>query len=637
MNSDSGSGESRFEGKKLYFLVLQAVSFLGWKIRHKEDGVFIEAPEGTFRLDRENPSLHLGHPLVVSVFEHLLEGGFVLIVRESGEKSKDVNPPDYSFVNLELLSRKREIKYLPFYKFTFLVEFISQERKSAVYELFLDPSGEELPAKVRDFMRSLDPVALPEGYEVVPGPVPVSLKHAYEKSKITLKNLLLQELPELEKLSRESLLKELERISSFYTRQMAEAGYIEDMDRIEEEFNLKVEELKETHRILVRVRLVGVLVMLSYSLRWTYYFSKPGPSPADEPSSESVPSFRISWNPWLGWDLPLCDVCHKPVDKGDVLYCETGAHFVHSGCGDVCFVCGKGECYLHGMDRCAVCGKPVCSDCQSRCSVCGRALCPEHTERCAECGRPLCPEHAKKCRICGKTYCPEHIYTCPFCEENVCKNCGIECAQCGAVSCPEHSGECAYCGRTFCADHIHPVFSLQGSFTGLACKDHSLKCDVCGRYYPISAMVRCDAGSVPHMVCKNCYDEEKKACSLHLLKCPVCGKEFIEKEGVLSDSGYFVCKDCAVEDFYGQLRAPDDVFKCEICGRVLPKEKMSEHRGVCRTCASAQKSRVSLVEARLLQIPPISCLRGVDGDYVVLVLESVGKVIIYNRKTFKKV
>ncbi len=622
--------------EKLYNLVLEACSILGWNIRHFDDHVEISTPQGSFKVSKEDPSLHIGHPLVNQIFESLLQEGLILVLREKPERDAvEVSSPDYEFLNVVLLSKKKEIRYEPFFRFTFLVEFISQERKSRLYEVFVDSSGEELPENVVEFLKKLKPGKFTKDdakkfaitYEVTPGPVPSSLKFAYSESKSLLKKMILGDLPQLEEESRQSLLKELERISSYYTRRLREATYPEEIEKIEEEFNLKVEELKQTHRIVVRIRLVGVLVFLSYTVRWSYQIEG------------DVPDFKVSWNPWLGWSFPVCDVCQKPMDfnrSRKLLFCETGRHFVHGECGEICSVCGRGECYLHGMDKCSVCGASVCSSCQNRCSVCGKPLCPEHTLRCAECGRPLCPEHARECRSCHKIFCPEHIETCPFCEENICKKCGIPCAGCGRYSCPEHSPECIYCGRTLCVEHSNPVFSLDGSFLGHACADHSLRCDVCGRYYPPSSIVRCEAGKEPHMVCKNCYVPEKKSCTDHLLKCPVCGEEFLEKEGIVSDSGYLVCKNCAIRDFYGELKAPDDVFKCRVCGRVLTKNKMSSQENICKSCASAQPGKVSHVEARMLGIPPVRCFRAIDGDHVILILESIGKVIIYERRTFKK-
>jgi len=118
-----------------------------------------------------------------------------------------------------------------------------------------------------------------------------------------------------------------------------------------------------------------------------------------------------------------------------------------------------GVCGVRGvnLERCAVCGAPICETHRAVCSVCGRVVCPEHGVACHTCGAVLCPDHTEKCIVCGVPLCDEHVHTCEVCSADTCEEHSHVCPVCGSTLCPDHGADgCAVC-RGMRPVRAHPL------------------------------------------------------------------------------------------------------------------------------------------------------------------------------------
>jgi ubiquitin-protein ligase len=85
-----------------------------------------------------------------------------------------------------------------------------------------------------------------------------------------------------------------------------------------------------------------------------------------------------------------CQNCKKEIDFFSERKCKNG-HSVCDDCIIECASCKEAVCLICGVQKCRVCGKFVCSDCDTQCGVCKSHVCKEHRVTCVTCGEQICP------------------------------------------------------------------------------------------------------------------------------------------------------------------------------------------------------------------------------------------------------
>ncbi len=256
-----------------------------------------------------------------------------------------------------------------------------------------------------------------------------------------LKELLSKKTSELSELVGERLDKEIERVSEYYKRQLAELGadLNSQLDRVREmELQMRFSEGDEKKELIKRIekQRKGLLKMADdevtekilreqeFSLRDThqkysldinnkvlnttviYYpvfsfnlFLK---------NSESKRLVELVYDPLIrDFENLNCDSCSEKISE--ILLCSNG-HIVCEKC----------------LTRCGECGKYFCKSCVSR--------------SCVACGKALCKNCLNVCRGCSKLVCNTHLRTDCVSGEKRCVMCLRSCSRCHGVASEAHFG-----------------------------------------------------------------------------------------------------------------------------------------------------------------------------------------------------
>ena len=111
-----------------------------------------------------------------------------------------------------------------------------------------------------------------------------------------------------------------------------------------------------------------------------------------------------------------------------------------------CTDCGKKH-YKGNVQKCTLCNKIVCKECNNTSPVSGVTICREHTHKCTNCGAVVAENEVFICQQCGKEFCYScnHAQRCHTCNIILCDSCKTVSATSGKTYCKKHTTHCTAC------------------------------------------------------------------------------------------------------------------------------------------------------------------------------------------------
>lgn len=139
----------------------------------------------------------------------------------------------------------------------------------------------------------------------------------------------------------------------------------------------------------------------------------------------------------------ICDNCSVHLECCGESVCENH-HF------GTCESCGGSFCETHAdFETCNACNSSACSACREdwiHCDSCGSTTCDDCSDKCAICSKLMCNNCELQCDGCGDTVCHHCTTFCKPCQESFCDECKHhECAGIAHYGDSFH-GEAFLCG-----------------------------------------------------------------------------------------------------------------------------------------------------------------------------------------------
>lgn len=472
------------------------------------------------------------------------------------------------------------------YVFNFRIDYVSDEKIGELFSIGLNWRGEKWQPPAWAGLTSKA-----QGGEHPPaGQIPSADMHAaYEQATRLAEDHVLRQSVEQEKDILQRLFKQINRLDVFYTEQIEELrgrrsgrGLLEIQDRIDhlrQEFNLKVAEETENHRLRVKVELINYQV-------WKVPFRKHSLQLVPEGLSDEEPFELTIRRDLFTRELEKihCTVCGQ--ETRELRLCRQG-HLTCDQHTHQCDDCGQWECEQCGIGPCGECKTMVCSACSASCQQCRKRLCGAHQYTCHVSREIVCGDCSSLCHDCLQVTAQAHAEHCAACREAVCEDCVQECSFCYAHVCQDHIFKCDVCGQFFCPScirrsaisdkilcrtHAITCSSCQKSFSReeweingaecivsreKICSDCVQICDQCG--HPVSAKHAVQCAACDKTYCENhavtCHVCQEVLCLEHHHHCQGCAKSTCEEH-------YRSCSICR-EDFC--TRCLDDKGRCPYC------------------------------------------------------------------------
>ncbi len=558
--------------EELRHFVIRFFTYFGSELSDEGEQIAVKLPEDLGRFfEREEIKIafhphHLsddadlvthGSYLLNRIYEYLSDHGIATFVELPKLFGKQVKiPSELNFPNsiIEKARTRSEGRYC--FIFNFKIDYVSDEKLGQLYSICIDANGRQWKPPRVDLKFS-EAKHIPSA----------DLHEAYETVQVLVESHVKRQSVEIEKDILQRLFRQITRLDVFYSEQIADLrarrsgrGLQEIQDQIDllqQEFQLKVDEETENHRLQVKLKLISYQIWKIPYLIHNLTLKLAVPEKKLPLESTELSFHRNLYNGQL--EPTSCKICNLSCHT--LFLCQNG-HVACENHAFQCVECGIWECQDCGIAPCRECGSPVCSRCGGKCQVCGKFLChthrlschidreavcqdcstickdcrqitcPNHIERCSTCRQPVCQNCLRECSFCYAHVCQEHTYKCEVCGQIFCSNCIRSCLICGKAVCRSHSWECQQCGKSFCREDCAVHSSRCVVEEEEICIDCLKICDVCGHPVCSDHSIYCEKCNKTY--CQNeavkCYQCRKIICPIHYLSCQGCGHHICEKD-----------------------------------------------------------------------------------------------------------
>lgn len=523
-----------------------------------------------------------GSYLLNRISEYMRDHGlatYAELPKNYTDRTKIPSELDFPNVIIEKARTRSGSKYG--FVFNFKLDYVSDEKVGRLYSLGIDAEG-----------NLWDPPSL-EMEPAEPSHIPsADLHEAYEKALWHVEEHVKRQSVEIEKDILQRLFRQISRLDVFYTEQIEELSSrrsgrglqdVQDrIDHLQQEFQLKVAEETENHRLRVKISLISYQTWKIPYLNYALTLRPDSDDPAAEPTEREISLERDLFDGDL--EPVHCAVCHDPVLT--VLMCHNG----HLTCDDhthQCVECGRWECTECGIGKCGECGALVCSSCGRKCQICGKRLCPTHLLTCHIDADPVCQTCSSICKDCEQVACPHHVERCATCRQPACQKCVKECSFCYSPICQEHTFKCEVCGQIFCTNCIRTCHVCGKR----VCRSHSWECQQCGKSFCLNEREEQGAACVvqDEEICVDCQKIcdvcGNVVCATHSIDCEKCQKTICQNDtvtcyecrSVLCPTHHTVCQSCS------HHVCDDHTTTCQICEEVYCT-RCVDPKGRCPNC-----------------------------------------------------
>ncbi|OQY28847.1 MAG: hypothetical protein B6244_06035 [Candidatus Cloacimonetes bacterium 4572_55] len=506
---------------------------------------------------------------------------------------KEKVPSELTFLNAESTKNRRVRSTKNGFIFNFLIDYVSDEKVGEIFSVGIDSDGNAWqPPDTR--VRLVEPRSVPSA----------DLHEGYEKAQLLVEERIKKKGADLEKEILHRLFRQINRLDSFYTEQIEDVRTrrgrrsLQDSEelaeRLRQEFDLKVNEEKENHRLRVHVGLLSYQIwrVPFYNYELDFKLTTDANTETDSALPDETVRIELERNLYdTKLVFPSCFVCENPTHK--VLLCQGG----HATCEHhtrQCVQCGVWQCEKCGVDDCAECQETICEKCGEKCRICHKTLCRTHRLTCHISKDTVCPDCSHICKECGKLISTQHSEKCETCQGDVCHNCLQECSLCYSHICREHIYTCEQCGQIFCEKCLRACSECDKKL----CRTHSWQCDECKRVFcdghKEQNMIQCSVCQTDVCIrCQKVCDEcGKSVCDAHAVTCSNCEKIYCKDhsysccicETPLCPEHGLTCLHCDNKVCHKHKK------KCPICGETLCRN-CTNHAGCCISCQEFRSAR----------------------------------------------
>jgi len=545
----------------------------------KDQGHLLEvhlSPELAKYFDRPTLRLVFNSQYLTEDTELVTYGSYVFnliydLLRDRGGKTfiklpkrvsatKQPHPEGLRFCNGEVVRKRTQSTYRVEFYFNFKITYWFDEKIEEIYSLKIDSRGEVTRCATpfpELFLETVRLVAQGELEDRKPRP-PFSQKKMIEWYQRCLKEVEAyareQSVKYQEKLV-ERLYKNLSRLDVYYRQSRDEVTGTDEkqkekkLELLQQEYQLKVEEELDNHRIQVLISLINFCSVQTPILSRRFLLKAYGKE------QELV----LSKNLFSGQlEYPACDSCGAELQVAGI--CGLQSHITCDKCLGHCWECDQDVCSSCGLQRCEYCQAGICAECVRICHDCGRWFCNQHILGCRLCRVEFCEACARVCQVCNWTLCSRHLVKCMACEAEICSRCTTSCAHCEEEVCHIHLLACSFCGQLTCTNCVE-VCEVCGC---QICTRHAFTCTLTEKRLCPKDSDRCQTchARVHKDYIRSCDIGREKICALCAEICSRCQLPFCDEHS-------------------------DELKTCDTCGEIyclLCQDRMK----ACAGCASLQ-------------------------------------------------
>lgn len=313
--------------------------------------------------------------------------------------------------------------------YNFKASFLSDEKSELIYRIGIDRHGSIFDARLHypEDLSGMEMTSLAQlgeadvSRKMVEASFRECLKTAAEQAKAharTIQNDIFKRLH-----------RNIARIKGYYTAQIEElhrqqAGYEEKRLAIEREYQHKLNEEINNHRLRIVLKLINMQIVSRTETEVHLRLRSP-----DNPNEQP---YQLLFDNFSGeLDYGNCPMCQVTMDT---IVLTHDRHIACARCAYVCKHCGK----INGH-----------SSRGNECHICRERLCPECSVLCVDCRQPACNHHADLCAIGNEWVCSACAHHCDVCQKTLCREHTFICAQTGKPLCYEHRFICPHCRKIF--------------------------------------------------------------------------------------------------------------------------------------------------------------------------------------------